>query len=250
MSCHYKSGRRSLFVITCLWLLLSIRWAQAGGPAFQIQYEAENDYLSAGTASWSLTQQDSGWVLQLTTSPSRLVRLAGVGKIVETAVLHAPEPPFKAIAYSYKDSKRKKKNYSAALAKDTDEIVITRADQSIVIPAGDTGVIDRLSATLAVSTELTRNPEFNSLQFKVLDRNGVRDMVFHNIGVETIRLGKQTYVSHLIESSRPGSSRKTRTWFAPVGNTEDRQRLLPVKIEQYKKDSLVLRMSLSNYILN
>ncbi len=176
--------------------------------------------------------------------------MAGVGKVVETTVLNAIDPPFKAISYSYADSKRKRKSYSAALSDSGDEIVITRSDQTITIPASEGSVIDRLSATLAVSSELTVNPDFESLKFTVLDRNGVRDMVFNNLGKETIKLGKNTIDTYVVESGRPGSSRITRTWFASIGDTEKKHRPLPVKIEQYKNNDLVLRLSLIKYTLN
>jgi len=246
----------------CILLVASTAHAQTESPSFQIQYAAENDYISAGTASWSLIKDANRWVMRLSTSPTRLIRLAGVGKIVETTVLSAPEPPFKVISYSYSDSKRKRKNYSAVASNTDDEIVITRRDKTITVPMSEVAVIDRLSATLMVATELTVNPDFDSLNISVLDRNGVRDMIFHNLGLETIKLGKKTFDTYVVESGRPGSSRKTRTWFASMGSPDSssrdssspdsnspdsNRRPLPVKIEQYKNQELVLRLSLVKY---
>lgn len=229
----------------CILLVTTATYAQSDASSFEIQYAAENDYITAGTASWSLTKDDNHWVMRLATSPSRLIRMAGVGKVVETTVLTAPKPPFKAITYNYSDSKRKRKNYSATLSDADDKIVITRSDQTITVPVSGGAVIDRLSATLAVASELTVNPTFESLSIRVLDRNGVRDMIFNNLGKEKIKLGKKTIDTYVVESGRPGSSRKTRTWFGTLGDID--QRPLPVKIEQYKNQELVLRLSLIKF---
>lgn len=237
-------------LVVFVWVLLTTSSVRAEQQAFQIQYEAANDYVSAGTANWSMVEGDSGWVMQLSTSPSRLVKLAGVGKIVETTVLSAPEPPFQAISYSYTDSKRKRKNFHASRSETSEEITIVRPDKTISVPVDGNIIIDRLSATLAVATELATNPNFQHLQFKVLDRNGVRDMEFNNLGREQIKLEKLTFDAFVVESGRPGGKRKTRTWFAVIGDSKKSQRPLPVKIEQYKNNELVLRLSLTKYTLN
>jgi len=239
---------RAVFVTICILLVTTV--VRANPKSFSIQYVAENDYISAGTATWSMGKDSSGWVMRLSTSPSRLVRLAGVGKIMETTILSTPQPPFYAISYRYTDSKRKSKNYSASPSETTDEIVIVRSDKTLSVPADDAVVIDRLSATLTVAAELTQNPAFQTLQFKVFDRNGIRDMEFKNRGKETIRLGSKSFDAYIVESGRPNSSRKTKTWFGLVGDSAAAQRLLPVKIEQFKNNELVLRLSLTKYKLH
>ena len=206
---------------------------------FELQYKAQNNYISAGTATLSLIEEEDGWLLRLATSPNSIARMAGVGKIEEKTLLSANAPPFKALAYSYKDNKRKSNSLSA-LASDTGaEIVITKSDQTITVPTNDRTVSDRLSATLAVATELHVNPNFDKLTFAVLHRNGVRDLVNKNLGTQLIKVNDNTFSAYLVESGRPGSSRKTRTWFAALDETVKSQRPLPVKIEQYKNLSLI-----------
>jgi len=205
---------RAVFVTICILLVTTV--VRANPKSFSIQYVAENDYISA----------------------------------METTILSTPQPPFYAISYRYTDSKRKSKNYSASPSETTDEIVIVRSDKTLSVPADDAVVIDRLSATLTVAAELTQNPAFQTLQFKVFDRNGIRDMEFKNRGKETIRLGSKSFDAYIVESGRPNSSRKTKTWFGLVGDSAAAQRLLPVKIEQFKNNELVLRLSLTKYKLH
>lgn len=241
--------QRLKFCILILLFYSATALAKTETGSFQIEYTAENNYLSAGTATWSLQKKNSDWVMQLSTSPSRLVRLAGVGKVVETSVLNDLEPPFQASSYRYTDSKRKRKNYAATISATGNEIEIVRPDQTLSIPVNGIVVIDRLAATLAVARHLESDPKFKSLEFKVLDRNGVRDMVCTNLGTETLTLGKASFSAFIVENSRPGSTRKTRTWFGKI-DEDSKQRLLPIKIEQYKGKELVLRLSLKHYTLH
>ena len=227
-----------------IFILFAASTAQAELRPFKLQYQAENDFISAGTATLSLVKEQRGWVMRLATSPSTLVRMAGVGKIVETTLLSANEPPFKAVSYSYNDSKRKRKSFSAVRTNSGENIVITRSDQTITVSTSDQIVSDRLSAILAVAKELYLKPNFKTLDFTVLDRNGVRKLVFKNLGLQSINLGDSSIDTYVVESGRPGSSRTTRTWFASLDKTLEKQIPLPVKIEQYKNDDLIVRLSL------
>ena len=214
---------------------------------FELQYKAQNNYISAGTATLSLIEEEDGWLLRLATSPNSIARMAGVGKIEEKTLLSAAAPPFKALSYSYKDKKRNSNSFSALVSDNGAEIVITKSDQTITVPTSDPLVSDRLSATLAVATELHVNPDFDKLTFAVLHRNGVRGLVYKNLGTQLIELDNSTVEAHLVESGRPGSSRKTRTWFAALDETVKSQRPLPVKIEQYKNNDLILRLLLTDF---
>ena len=216
---------------------------------FKLQYKAQNNYISAGTATLSLIKEDSGWLLRLATSPNSIARMAGVGKIEEKTLLSANAPPFKALSYSYKDNKRKSNSFSALVSNNGAEIVITKSDQTIKVPTSDRTVSDRLSATLAVATELHVNPDFDKLNFAVLHRNGVRDLANKNLGTQSIKVDNNTVAAYLVESGRPGSSRKTKTWFAVLDETTKNQIPLPVKIEQYKNNDLILRLLLIDFDL-
>ena len=103
-----------------------------------------------------------------------------------------------------------------------------------------------MSVTLTIAAELEKNPQFESMTFKVLDRYGARDMVFNNLGTEKIKFRKKSVDAYLVESRRLGSSRTTRTWYSTIANTAN-GKLLPIKIEQYRKSKLVIRLSLSNF---
>ena len=216
---------------------------------FKLVYKAQNNYISAGTATLSLIKEESGWLLRLATSPNSIARMAGVGKIEEKTLLSAAAPPFKALSYSYKDKKRNSNSFSALVSDNGAEIVITKSDQTITVPTSDPLVSDRLSATLAVANELHVNPDFDKLTFAVLHRNGVRGLVYKNLGTQLIELDSNTVEAYLVESGRPGSSRKTRTWFAALDETVKSQRPLPVKIEQYKNNDLILRLLLTDFDL-
>ena len=215
--------------------------------SFEIKYSASNDHVSAGSAYWTLTQEESAWTMRLTTAPNRLARVAGVRKFVETAVLASPEPPFKAISFNHTNSKRKSKNFSATVNKDRNKIVVERPDQTLVVPINEGTIIDRLSVTLTVAAELETNPQFETLSYKVLDKHGARDMVFNNLGIEKVKFKKRVIEAYIVESRRPGSSRTTRTWFSAIDDSAANGRLLPIKIEQYKKAKLVLRLTLSKF---
>lgn len=238
--------RLALFALAVAMLILAASTrAQAEPRPFTLRYSAENSYLTAGTATLSLAKSEQGWTLTLATKPTRLVRMAGVGKVIETAVLASAEPLFQVTSYSFYDSKRKKKNYSAVLSADADAYVIERHDQNINVSIGEEAIIDRLSAILKIAVQLLDDPEFEQVQYKVLEPNGLRDVVFKNLGQQTISVAGKQMPCYLVESGRPGSSRITRTWFAALNN--DEKSLTPVRMEQYKKDELTLRFSLLQY---
>jgi hypothetical protein len=242
----WNQPRLTLFALALVTLALSVspRALAEPGP-FTLRYSAENSYLTAGTATLSLAKSEQGWTMTLATKPTRLVRMAGVGKVIETAVLASAEPPFKVSSYSFYDSKRKKKNYSAILSTDENAYVIERHDKNINVPIGEEAIIDRLSATLKIAAQLQVDPQFERVQYKVLEPNGLRDVVFKNLGQQTISVASKQMQCYLVESGRPGSSRVTRTWFAALNN--DTKSLTPVRMEQYKKDELTLRFSLIQY---
>jgi len=245
MICHLTHHWRRNIHALILFLSLLFAPTLILAQSFEIKYKASNDHFSAGWAYWSLTQDGSGWKMRLTTAPNRLARVAGVGKIAETAVLTSPIPPFNATSFSHINSKRESKNFTTTLA-EAGKIVVERTDQTTTVPVTEGIVIDRLSVILTVASELQTNPQFEKLTFKVLDRHGARDMVFNNLGKEKINFQQRNVEAYVVESRRPGSSRKTKTWFSNLNELTD-DRLLPIKIEQYKNKKLVLRLSLSKF---
>ena len=208
---------------------------------FDITFKAETDYLTVGSARLSLVPiNDSVFKLELKTEPAAYLRFSGKGIVAETAHLGSLQAPFAAFRYEYFLHGSKKKSYTAQIDHQRN---IVRVDQHNKIhELGYEGSIhDRLSATLEMIDQLTRQPDIANIELNVLDGGKLRTMRYINEGKATIKVPLGTFSAIQLKRQRAGSNRVTTTWFAEL-QKDDRSQLMPIKIEQYKKGKLSLRL--------
>jgi len=209
---------------------------------FEVSYTVGNNLVSAGSATLMLEEQDAGlWTYSLTTRPTGVFKLTGKGNIQETSLIQF-EPVEGGFAlqprsYTYRQDEEKRRAVDATFDRQAGELVWSRRGKSGAF-ALDEPVLDRLSVTLAVMSALRRGEQRS--EYRVFDSGKLKDVVFENQGTEALETSLGTLESvRVLRSNAGGSSRTTVTWFAPTLD------FMPVKIEQYKRDELVARLTLT-----
>lgn len=207
---------------------------------FQITYKVETDYLTVGSATLSLQRvNDSVYALQLKTEPAAFLKFSGKGLVTETAHLSSLKAPFAAFRYDYRLHGSRKKSYTAQIdhERNVARIEQNRNTRELTF---DGPIHDRLSITLEMIDLLTRQPDAATIEFNVLDAGKIRKMSYSNQGSDQVQVPLGTFAAIRLKRNRAGSNRVTTTWFAELGG--DGTTLMPVKIEQYKKGKLSLRL--------
>jgi len=210
--------------------------------AFEVSYTVGNDLLSAGSATLSLTEQDAGlWIYQLRTRPTGVFKLTGKGNIEETALLQFEEREegFALLprSYTYRQDDEKRRAVDATFDREDGKLIWSRRGETGEFEL-DEPVLDRLSVTLAVMSALRQGEE--RTEYQVFDSGRLKAVIFEDEGTETLDTSMGTLETvRVLRSNAEGSSRSTVTWFAPSLD------FMPVKIEQYKRDDLVARLTLT-----
>ena len=217
-----------------------------GISPFKAEYRVENNYITGGIATLSLTPKDSGgfdFVLQ--SEPTGVFKWTGNGNIREHAVLPSLNAPFESIQYAYTDKGKPQRNYRVDFDRDAGQVELQRVDESNSYPLQD-GVVDRLSVTLALLHRLREDRNFESMQLQVLDGSKAETLTYSNHGIEPISTSIGKFDANRILKDRVNSNRETIIWLAEVGESNT---VLPLKIEQYKRGKLTLRLIISNFTL-
>ena len=217
-----------------------------GITPFKAEYRVENNYITGGIATLSLTPKDSGgfdFVLQ--SKPTGVFKWTGNGNIREHAVLPSLNSPFESTQYDYNDKGKPKRNYRVDFDREAGQFEMQRGNESNRYPL-QTGVVDRLSVTLALLHKLKQDPNFESMQLQVLDGSTAETLTYSNHGIEPISTAIGKFDANRILKDRVNSNRETIIWLAEVGESNT---VLPLKIEQYKRDKLTLRLIISNFTL-
>lgn len=208
---------------------------------FHITYKVQTDYLTVGSATLSLQQiEASTYKLQLKTEPAAFLKFSGKGLITETAQLASLRAPFAAFRYDYRLHGTRKKSYTAHIDHERNTARIEQHRNTREL-AFESPVHDRLSITLEIISLLTQQPNLSKIEFNVLDAGSIRQMSYSNEGRESVTVPLGTFEAIRLKRHRAGSNRVTTTWFAELVRGTQSQ-LMPIKIEQYKKGKLSLRL--------
>lgn len=207
---------------------------------FEVEYDVGNNMISAGSATLQLAKQGDEWVYSLKTTPTGVFKLTGKGKIQEVSVFSVSDASDKLQltpqTYTYRQDKEARRSVDAWF--EDNQLTYKRRGEEFTESFSDP-VLDRLSVTLTVIDELKKN-NFEKATLQVFDNGKVKTMLFANEGTETVdtRMGPLETV-RVRSNAVGGATRHTTTWFAPALD------YVPVKIEQYKRDKLVARLTLT-----
>jgi len=223
---------------------LSIGAVHAQPPEFapfEVVYEVGNNHINAGSAVLQLTQDGGEWVYSLRTKPTGVFKLTGKGKIEEISVFKVSDATdrldIKPQRYTYRQDNETRRSVDAWFDSSKNQLTYQRRGEEVT-ESIDGPLLDRLSVTLSVIDELQRDG-FKQTQLQVFDNGRVKTMMFTNEGTETVKSGKRQLETIRVRSAAVGGgTRHTTTWFAPELG------YVPVKIEQFKRDKLVARLTL------
>lgn len=209
---------------------------------FEAVYEVENNYITGGLAWLRLAPDNKGrFVFSLQSKPTGIFKWTKNGNIREQAVLSSLTAPFIASEYSYTDKGRPERSYSVQFDRKAGSMELAKGDTSTTHDV-DPGVVDRLSVTLALLHRANTDPDFKRLEVDVLDGSSTETVAYSNRGTETVRTAIGEFNATRILKDRVNSTRETVIWLAQVGNPEI---VLPLRIEQYKKGKLSLRLNIT-----
>jgi len=209
---------------------------------FDVNYDVGNNLINAGSATLSLTNSDGLWQYSLNTKPKGIFKLAGKGRLKETSVFELV-PIDKGVQiqpqiYAYRQDKERSRSVDAQFDWSAKTLSWQRKGKEGTETLS-TKTLDRLSVTLAVMNALRH--DFTTLELPVFDNGRIKTMLFINQGkvVLDTRLGKIETLQ-VRSQNKAGGSRHTDTWFAPSLD------YVPVRIEQFKRDELIARLSLKS----
>jgi len=208
---------------------------------FEVEYQVGNNHINAGSALLQLEKDGDIWIYSLKTRPTGVFKLTGKGKIQEISELtvtnNTDSLELKPIRYTYRQDKETRRSVDAWFDWSKNLLTYKRrgeeANESIAGP-----LLDRLSVTLKVMDSLQRTG-FEETRLNVFDNGRVKTMLFTNEGVESVKTRMGDLETIRVRSAAVGGgTRHTTTWFAPELG------YVPVKIEQFKRDKLVARLTL------
>ncbi len=209
---------------------------------FNLTYSVGNNMISAGSAMVTLVKNEDNWTYSLKTKPSGVVKLIGKGKIDEIshfALVDANgKQTLKTDTYSYRQDKEAKRSVDAQFNWTDNELTFQYRGKETTESFSEP-VVDRLAVTLLIIDQL-KNNNFKQAEFQVFDKGRVKTVLFTNEGTETIKTSMGELETVRVRSNTAsGSTRHTDTWFAPSLD------YVPVKIENYKRDDLIARLTLT-----
>ena len=228
---------------------------------FEVVYEIGNNYISAGTARLRLMNEGELWYYSLITEPKGVFKLAGKGfiseqstfKLVDSVQVDSSqaessqadsgqagqknEIQIQPQDYSYRQDDERRRAVDARYDWEEETLTHLYRGTEETVALEDPPVLDRLTVTLLIMNSLRHG--FTSAELPIFDNGGIKQVAFINEGVEilAIPLG-EIETLRVVNENAKGGSRKTITWFAPALD------YLPVKIEHWKRDELVARLSL------
>jgi len=233
-------------LLTCvigLYSLTALSYASEPLPKFSVRYVLENNFIKGGEAKLSLTKKEDHYQVLLETKPTGVFRLTKKGKIRETAELPSLSPPFLSDVYTFTNFGKKDRSFTAAYNRKNGEATIVTGASATNVTIKEP-VVDRLSMTLTLMQRLRDQPDVNSFSITTMDAKGVETYDFTRRGQQTLdtRLGKLDTIR--VDRTREGSRRTIVTWLAIIGPDA---LPVPVQIEQYKDNDMVVRLRITDF---
>ena len=243
---HLKIARWFVMLMSTAVAFSMLHTAASAQPAnftpFEVEYDVGNNMISAGSATLQLARQGDEWIYSLKTKPTGVFKLTGKGKIQEVSVFSIGKSTdtltLQPQRYTYRQDEEARRSVDAWFDWDDNQLTYKRRGKEVTEGFSDP-LLDRLSVTLTVMDAL-RTDSFEQAELKVFDNGRVKTMLFANEGEENVPTKMGDLKTIRVRSNAVGSSsRHTTTWFAPDLD------FVPVKIEQYKRDKLVARLTLT-----
>lgn len=209
---------------------------------FEVEYDVGNNMISAGSATLQLSKEGDEWIYSLKTTPTGVFKLTGKGRIQEVSVFSVVDEngkrQLRPQRYTYRQDEESRRSVDAWFDWNDKQLTYKRRGEEVTEEFSDP-LLDRLSVTLAVMDELREN-NFQQAEIQVFDNGRVKNMIFTNEGTETVNAKSGKVETIRVRSKAAGGgTRHTVTWFAPDLD------FVPVKIEQFKRDKLVARLTLT-----
>ena len=238
-----RKSRISSAVTLCLCLLatptLSVSDQSDGLKPFEANFTVGNNFVTAASATLSLSGSDENWIYSLTIIPSGIFKLSGKGRIEELSTLKFTNKEFQTQSYNHRQLGDKDRDVGALFDWQTNQLTFQYRDEDNVIEFSNP-IYDRFSITLTVRERLRSG--FDQLTYQVFDRGRIKPVVFENEGIETLNTKLGELEAYKVRSYNDDGTRKraTTTWYAPSLD------YVPVRIEQHKEGNLIVRLSITS----
>ena len=207
---------------------------------FEVVYEVGNNFISAGDARLTLSNEGDLWEYSLDIKPKGVFKLAGKGRIHEKSTFTLVESNGKAFlhpqSYQYRQDDERRREVNASFDWENNTVTHEYRGETVTESFTDP-LLDRLTATLLIMNALRH--DFEKAELPVFDSARIKQVDFVNEGHEPLRTSQgKIDTIRVTNRNATGGSRETITWFAPSLD------YLPVKIEHKKRGQLVVRLSL------
>lgn len=239
------STTRSIFTILLL-LGVTVNSTVSANPLsdFTIVYTVENNFLTAGTATFQLRQQsDKSARLTFVTTPSGLFRLSRQGRIQEGADITEFEYPVLSQRYFHDNLSKPERSFRIEFDRDNRQSTLEYKGQSTTM-INTQPTVDRLSLLLSLMIKLRDEKDLQQISMPLLDKSGVRRETFMPVRTEQLETALGSFDSQVLSKKREGSNKYELIWFAKLNGGD---LPYPVQFEQYKEGSLVVRLRLEKF---
>lgn len=191
----------------------------------------------AGLLHFDLKSGEPGmYVYQSHAEPSLLARLVVSSKAEERSVIQIDGNGVQPLYWVMDDGKSGHEDDGVLEFAWDEELVSGEVEgQRVELPT-EPGLQDRLSIQIEVMTALLRAREPGTIP--MIDEDEIKRYSYTRAGEERIATKMGEFETVIYESTRPGSSRLSRIWHAPVLG------YIPVRAEQLRKGKLETVMEL------
>lgn len=211
---------------------------------FIIEYVVENNIITAGKARYQLrSQPDSTYELSFETEPSGLFRLTRKGRIQEKANISIRNNQILPKFYTHTNISEPRRSFQIEFDLNQNRAAVTK-ESTVTDVQFPNNTIDRLSKIFSLMLTLSENPDVTLFTAPLLERNTVRNVTFQTMETELLETPIGTFSTTVLKKSRTNSNRYEMIWFARLA---ENRILYPVQFEQYKQNSLIVRLRLVDF---
>jgi hypothetical protein len=217
-------------ILGCALIAQSAAADELNVKPFTGTYSVEYRGIRAGNIDFILRQSNGGYIYESVAHPRGIARLVVNSKTREASEFIVENGVIKPLRYELDDGTsdtdedtRLTLDWAAKKASGRHE------DQVIELPLSD-GVQDRMSAQVAVMQALLAGKQLDKQTF--IDRDALKEYTYVRLREEKLKTQLGEIDTIVYSSSRPGSNRVSRLWYAPsLGYA-------PVRGEQERKGKI------------
>ncbi len=193
-------------------------------PAFQMQYQVLRNGWHIGEATFTLEREGGAWYFHSKAHPVGIASLFVHATFSESSRLQIVNHHIRPLAYAYTDSHSPSHNehirfdWKNDVAQD--QHGKNKPSKVTIAP----GMLDRLSAQLAISRQLAAGAPLAD-PYRVVHYGKVDDYILRKKKTAEIKTPAGKFKTVLVVRHDPGSKRSTRFWMAP------KYAWLPIKMQ-------------------